>query len=191
MNDETKKRSSVLYDVLKTYQAVEGVHTQVFEASIKLGTLLQANPRAMPEEDMCDVGFMLRECERMLESARLEMKHKKDAVSKLLALRVTKRCIAEGSVDVKVHGELATATPDVRMRPVLPKSGTAEWNELLEELGVSLFVRENRLVTLHWPRVSEWLTRLHAEGKRPPERLAQHTKPDPTVTYVKRRKTKL
>jgi len=125
----------------------------------------------LSESELCDVGFLLRESERWLDDARKEVKAKKELISRILSVKITRRCIEDDSSELRARGELATATPDVKIRPKLPKAGTDEYGQLLTWLGVPAETIGDGLLSVHFKRMSEMLTRMAEEGKQPPPGL--------------------
>ena len=125
----------------------------------------------LSEAELTDIGFLLRECEKFFDDARKEVKAKKEMISRMLALKITKRFTEDPDTELRSRGELAVATPDVAIRPKLPKAGTIEYEQLLTFLGVPKEVLCEGTLNIHFNRMSEMLTSMAAEGKNPPPGL--------------------
>lgn len=154
-------------------QAFERLIGNSHSASVEFCHLLMPHLQSdsLSEAELCDVGFLLRECERWLDDARKEVKAKKETISRMLAVKVTRRCIESDDAELSARGHLATATPDVAIRPKLPKAGTPEYATLLAWLGVPDASIEGGTLSIHFNRMSEMLTRMAEEGKNPPPGL--------------------
>ena len=141
---------------------------QIYEDSVEFCHLLHPHLSEMSEADLTDIGYLLRECERFFDAARKEVKGKKEIISRLLALRVTKRWTEDPDTELRARGALAVATPDVAVRPKLPKVGTEEYEQLLNWLGVPAETINGGSLNIHFNRMSEMLTQMAEEGKNPP-----------------------
>lgn len=157
----------------------------IYEAIVSYCYTLHGVVDQLDEHDLTDVGYLLRECERLLDDARKEAKAKKETISRLLAVKVINRCTEDPTTELRSRGELATATPDVAIRPKLPKAGTPEYVRLLEFLGVPPDAIAGGTLSIHFNRMSEMLTALAAEGKNPPPGLLG-TYTDNTCTFRRR-----
>lgn len=138
------------------------------------------------ESTMVDLGFLHRELENELDSLRKESKKRKEQLGRALGVMITKRAVEDPRKGTKATGELATASADVRVFPVLPKKDTPEYIELLEFFGVKGEWVEKRLFSMHWARLRDYLTELHVEGKPAPHHLVS-TEQDINVIYRGRR----
>lgn len=161
---------------------VEKLYEQTVSYCYSLHQILEQ----LDEQTLTDVGFLMRECERLFDDARKEAKAKKETVSRLLAIKILKRYTEDPDTELRSRGELATATPDVAIRPKLPKAGTPEYSQLLEFLGIPADVISAGTLSIHFNRMTEMLTELAAAGKNPPPGLLG-TYTDNTCTFRKRR----
>ena len=178
------KLKVVLEDAERVYEAVNSI-------SYEVGGLLQTQgPTALSEEEMVDVGFLFKRLEEMLDATRKECGHKKEQLGRLLAAVITRRALADSS-EPTARGELAVATADVKVRAVVPKRGTPEYEELMKHLGVREDVRHAGVLTPHWLHLSDWLTAAASRGERLPPGITT-LRPDATVTYrpIKKKTTK-
>jgi len=156
-------------DIKEFLDNVSSTYENTVEQCYRLLSLLQGD--SLTEEQLCDMGFMLRETEKFLDDARKEVKAKKEMISKMLAVKITKAYMEDPSREMRARGTMATATPDVHIRPKLPKIGTPEYATLLGWLGVPDASIEGGTLSIHFNRMSEMLTRMAEEGKNPPPGL--------------------
>jgi hypothetical protein len=162
MSEPIKDAKLLQADVDNTYDAA---------VSYCYGLLPVLQRDALSDADLTDIGFLLRECEKFFDDARKEVKAKKEMISRMLALKITKRFTEDPNTELRSRGELAIATPDVAIRPKLPKAGTIEYEQLLTFLGVPPEVICEGTLTIHFKRMSEMLTKMAEEGKNPPPGL--------------------
>ena len=156
----------MIIDELKTLFAhIEEVH----EEATALGVHLKNQLDEMTPGELADAGFMLRNCERYFDDARKEVKSRKELISKLLCVQLTRRALEGG--ELIARGKLASASPDTHVRPKIPKYGTPEYIRLLTWLGIPADAIEGGALNIHFNRMSERLTRLASEGKQLPEGL--------------------
>lgn len=166
--------------LLEAQRAHEALH----DAAFQIGSALQRDINAMTEGEMTDAGYLFRECERLLNDARKEAERRKDGLGKVLVALVTKRALSSGC-ELIARGELATATPDIKMRAKIPKKDTPEYFALLEAMGVPEDMRKTGVLTFHWRHMSDWITEAASRGVKLPPGIASVV-PDATVTYRKK-----
>jgi hypothetical protein len=150
---------------LRVHDFVEEVHASVVGYCHVLSGALGNNE--LTEADLADAGYLLRESERWLDEARKEVKAKKETIGRILAVLITRRVMEDPDEEPRARGELCTATPDVAIRPKLPKAGTEEYSDLMRWLGVPVETVEGGVLNVHFNRMSEMLTRMAEEGKTP------------------------
>lgn len=149
----------------------------------------RVNAGQLSEAEATDVGFLHRELEELANEVRKECDARKELIGRVLAVMITRRSLENPGGSLSSQGEFATATPDIRVRPILPKHGTPEYATLMREFGVADEAVENGLVSPHRPRLSEWLTRL-AESGRPAPKGLLGSRPEPQVTFRRRKRDK-
>lgn len=185
MSEPTKADRLILWAESRMREA-----EQMLERTMQLGaevtTALQANARMFDEPQLCDMGFMFREIEQLLDEARKEATRRKDVMGTLLAAIIARRCVNGG--EPKAAGRLATATIDVKTRVNMPKKGTPEWHSLLTHLGVSEEARQREVLQLHWTHVQEWITELESKGIAPPPELSKTLRTEATCTYRRKKR---
>jgi len=125
--------------------------------------------------ELTDVGFLLRELENSFDEMRKEVKMRKEFISRLLAAM----CVASLNEDEetvgKFVGELASAMPDAKVYPKIPKAGTVEYEELLRYFGVPDPVIVAGLLKPSFVQTQEWLQQRAAEGLNPPAQLGTYS----------------
>jgi hypothetical protein len=163
-------------------EEVERAHESVNRASFEVGSLLQEQgPSALTEGEMVDVGYLFKRAGEMLDDARKECNHKKEQLGRVLAAIITRRALQDGT-DAVARGELASATPDVKMRATIPRKGTSEYDALMTHFGVRREFLESGALSLHWSHLSDWLTEAAARGEKVPPGITT-LRPDATVSY--------
>lgn len=155
--------------------------------SLCMRVLAAAERPDFNESEMCDVGYLLRESEKLSDELRKETKAKKDLVGKVLALRVIMQHEHDPTTDLKAEGELATGVPDVKMRPKLPKHGTEQYDALMRFFGVPDEFARTGALSIHFVHMSELLTRLAEEGRQTPPGITD-TFPEHTMTFRKKKR---
>lgn len=135
-------------------------------------------------EDDADMGLLCREMEELFDEMRKEVKARKELCGKIIAMDFAKRSLA-GDVNDKVSGEIATASPDVKQQPKIPKQGTDEFLELMEAVGVSKEVALSGAVKLDWNGMGDYVAKQVALGKKIPPGI---TKLYPVFVATFRRK---
>src|ERR1035437_7828625 len=73
--------------------------------------------------------------------------------------------------DDKVHGQLATGTPDVKMIVKLPKKGTPAYDRICRHFGLVWPGIDAEVFHIHWPAFVEFCSTLLREGKPLPDGL--------------------
>ena len=167
---------SELYD--KTMELYEQVQAEVM-------TLRRVNDRMSPEE-LVDAGYLLREIESLLDDGRKECKARKAYIAKLLGREASTRALA-GRDDLKIKGQLANATVDIKLLPKMPKAGTSEFDELMNFFGVTGEAARTGLLSLHFVKLTEYLTKSAEDGINPPPGLVG-TFPEYSVIYRKKKR---
>ena len=141
-------------------------------------------------EDLTDMGYLCREMEKYFDELRKEVRSRKELIGKLLAFHVARQSLNEAAgIEVTIKGELATGTPDVKLMPKVPESGTDEFRECMEYLGVSSSQLDESgdCLRLSFKGMQALVTKLAEEGKPMPPGVTKSW-PVYTTTF-RRRKT--
>lgn len=125
---------------------------------------------------LADSAFLLREVARMHDDLRKECERLRDTVE-------SKACLIWINVgdDSPIHGEMATASPDMKITPTLPsfKSDPEAYRTLLEFMGVSEEAIDRGTFKVYWPAFCDYVTDLTKQGKPMPPGI------DPKKMFVK------
>lgn len=149
---------------------------EMFEGMMRLLTGLQYETDQARDRDelsvgnLADIGYLEREMERLLDHHRKESKSRQLSIGRHLCKELMLRFNA-GEGDLKVRGELANATAEVKQEPILPKKGDPEYSEIMRSIGVPEHLAREGAIQIHFVRMGEYLTRLANEGQNAPGRL--------------------
>lgn len=122
----------------------------------------------LDEASNIDLGIMWRDLENGFDSARKEAQKRKLKNAELFA-QSRGRKIAKDPTNSEIgRGRLGSATADVKAVPKLPRRGSPEFNSLLRFLGATDFAIEEKLMAVNWSHLSDYLSALVIEGKKPP-----------------------
>lgn len=142
----------------------------------------------MSNEDMCDFGFFCREAENTLDELRKEVKARKELCGQVIALRKTQDSLSDPNIKLKVTGQYATGSPDVKMQAQLPKKFTDDYYKITDFFKVPREVASTGVLRIDWKASGDFLTQLAADGHKPPDGFGKQY---PTyVTTFRRRRMK-
>jgi hypothetical protein len=169
-----KKTKSVLDGAQKLYKDL---------VELNVGINAAAKSHNLTESEGTDIGFLLREVERISDEVRKEAASRKDMLGTLLAAKIVQDYQQNPKREFLSRGTLATGIPDVKPIPYLPATGTSDWEELCRFLGFSEEAITRKFAKLHWPHLQEYAKELAAEGKELPYVT---TKTQAVMTFRKR-----
>lgn len=141
--------------------------------------------KQLSSETLCDFGFLCREMEKLFDELRKECKARKELCGKIIGYRKTQELLSDPSLSMKVTGNLATGSPDVKMQAALPAKFSDDYYKLTDYFKVPRSVAESGILKLDWKAVIEFLTKQRQDGKNIPEGFGKQY-PEYTVTYRKR-----
>lgn len=142
----------------------------------------------MSNETMCDFGFFCREAENTLDELRKEVKARKELCGQVIALRKTQDSLSDPNIKLKVTGQYATGSPDVKMQAQLPKKFTDDYYKITDFFKVPREVASTGVLRIDWKASGDFLTQLAADGHKPPDGFGKQY---PTyVTTFRRRRMK-
>ena len=142
--------------------------------------------RAVPDEQLADVGFLCRELSELIgEDLRKDAKARGELIGAWLCARAARKAAA-GATSVGIRGRLCTATPDVGMRCIPPKRGDPAYDLIMAWMGVGERFVKAGAVGIHYSRMNELLTEMAARGEAAPQGLT--AVPTNKVTYRRLRK---
>jgi len=132
--------------------------------------------------ELTDVGYLHREMEKTLEELLRDVRAQKNFLSRILAIKITKRVLRDPTLKLQSKGQLAKAFPDAKVVPKLPRKDDPKYSVLLKALGVEEDSITRQLVMVYWPKFCEYITELTAEGKPLPEGIIS-SKVEPQVQF--------
>lgn len=140
------------------------------------------------KEDLCDIGFLCREFESLLDDFRKDMKARKEMTGKIIAMQLMKESLSDLDATDSVKGKLARGTATLRMQAALPKQGTDEYTDLLDFFYVPRLAIGDGILKLNWKSVEEMATKLAEEGKPLPPGITK-TYPVYSTIFTKLKKS--
>lgn len=155
---------------------------------LELKTLTGSIPDRMQKEtvpQLVDCGFACRELGAIFQSLKVSFESRQHTISRMLAARVAQKQLM-GETPV-LRGELASASPDVDVKPKLPKSDSEDHKLLMKHLGVSDELIENDTLRPSWTTLQKIVKDKLAAGEPLPPGI-QNTYTDATVVYRRLRK---
>jgi len=161
------------------------LETYTIDLAYTVVNTLRDRPTEFSLGEWTDLGFFFRTSEKSLDTLRKECARIHQEVGRALCLAITKRCMADPSLEINVSGKYATASPDVQKTPTLPPKGTAEYRELLSMLGASEEVTQQDILRPHWKNLQEFVTELARKGDSSLDHLIG-SKLSPKVVYRKK-----
>lgn len=176
--------SDIIKEFLGVKDEVHLLYNLVYGFLSKNNELLKS--RKLSNEELCDFGFFSRELEKLFDELRKEAKARKELCGQIIAYRLTQASLSDPTIKMKVQGEYATGSPDVKMEMGLPKKFTDEYYQLTDHFGVSRKIAESGILRLDWKMCSEFLTKQMNDGKPIPKGFGRQY-PKFTTTYRKRK----
>ena len=173
--------ANTLQPLVRNYEHLKRLYTQTYEEIAQLRDRLPN----LKVEEVADAAMVLKRIADFADDLRKEsirvMQH---------AERLACAVWANNLQTEPIRGEYVTATPDIKYSASLPKQSQdpKAYSELMDFMGVGHELVDTGLLTLHWPKFTEWLSVQIAEGKPLPPGV------DPEKLYpvykLKKRKTK-
>jgi len=87
-------------------------------------------------DDLADIGYFLKQSEKVLEELRKEVSAKLQFTTLRIAHYVAMRSIEDPNAPGNVRGTFCLATPDIKSGIKLPSKGTDDYMKLCDYLGV-------------------------------------------------------
>lgn len=168
---------STLKAALEKYETVRGVFLECFDFVIDVQNTVKSTPLSL--ERMTDLAYVCKESAKLLDDLRKEYTRLGETLEKLTcAIWIRETDIGENT-QPNIKGVLATGTPDMKMAARVPreKDEPEKYHALLKHLGFNDITITNSLASLHWPKLTEYVTALTEEGKPLPPGF------DPTDSY--------
>lgn len=183
--------SDIIKEFLAINEEIASLYNLLYGFMSKNTELIKADRAGsthMSNENMCDFGFFCREAENTLDELRKEVKARKELCGQVIAIRKTQDSMTDPSVKLKVMGQYATGSPDVKMQAQLPKKFTPEYFALTDYFKVPREVAATGVLRLDWKATGEFVTQLANDGHKPPEGFGKQY-PTYVTTFRRRRKT--
>jgi hypothetical protein len=188
--------NGVIAEFLKINEEIASLYSLLYGFMSKNTELIMASRRggstSMSYSDLCDFGFFCREAEQTLDELRKEIKARKEKCGEAIAIRKTQESLTDPNIKLKVTGQYATGSPDVKMQAQLPTFKVGEPNvdyyKLTDYFKVPREVAATGIFRLNWKATGEFVTQLAADGHKPPDGFGKQY---PTyVTTFRRRRMK-
>jgi len=176
--------TDVIKEFVNVREQVQLLYNLVYGFLAKNNELIKS--KQLKNEELCDFGFICRELENILDELRKEVKARKELCGSIIAYRLVQASIQDPSIKMKVQGQFASGTPDVKMQAALPHKFTDEYYQITDYLKVPRDVASSGVLRLDWKQVTEFLTKRMNEGKEIPPGFGKQY-PLYTTTYRKRK----
>ncbi len=190
--------NGVVAEFLQINEEIAGLYTLLYGFMSKNTELIKASnipggtSIGMSYGDLCDFGFFCREAENTLDELRKEVKARKELCGQVIAIRKTQESLTDPDIKLKVTGQYATGSPDVRMQAKQPSFKVGEPNEdyykLTDYFKVPREVAAMGIFRLSWKATGDFITQLANDGHKPPEGFGKQY-PTYVTTFRRRRKT--
>lgn len=179
--------TEIIKEFVGVQEQVHLLYNLVYGFLAKNNELLKS--KKLNNENLCDFGFFCRELEKISDELRKELKARKELCGQIIAYRLVQSSLADPTIKMKVEGQFASGTPDVKMEAALPKKFTDEYYKITDYFNVPRKVAESGILRLDWKQVTEFLTKQMNEGKKIPEGFGKKY-PLYTTTYRKVKRVK-
>ena len=157
----------VVFEFAEKAKEVRRIHKELYSSMTDLISAMKSKPVQLTDEELADIGYLLRNTAKVLNDLRIECNAKKDYIGKYLCAKLVIESVND-SEELKIKGMLASAAAKMDQKPKLPKTGTKEYAIMLKHFGVSDEAIKAGIFNAHYPRVGEYITRLAQNGKNPP-----------------------
>jgi hypothetical protein len=140
----------------------------------------------LDKEQLADVGYLLRQGEKLLDDWRKDCKAAKELAGKIIALQILQSAESlSGEGEDVARGDIAIAIPDLKMEAELPKKGTPEYEAFLGHFGVNAGTAELGILKPDWKAIGKLVTDAAQDGKKFPPGLGKKY-PRYTATFRRR-----
>lgn len=184
----TKKEVAVedesLTTLRKYLEDLQNAHLNLVGICHVIGERIKRNELA--EELLCDVGGTLKSLQDLFDECRKEAKAKSEMAGKVIGVMASMKAVEEPGVDSTVRGQYYTGTPDVKLRPKVPKTGSPEYEEMLRYFSIPEATIKDAMLGVNFSEMTIVLTRLAAAGRPVPPGLGTYKE---YVTTFRKKKT--
>lgn len=166
MTKPANAQSDPIVDTLNTLvRDLEALQMRV----VDLCQGVQVKAKSLSPPDAADAGYLLKHSAATLDETRKELSAKVQLIGTILALRASELAINNPGQDLTVRGKYASATPDIKQRPKLPKRGSDAYKRLLQFCGVTNpLVLEHAIIEFGFNETSNMLVAMAERGLNPP-----------------------
>ena len=113
---------------------------------------------ALPPEELTDIGYLLREIATFFDNARKDCNSVRELIELNLCKAMVENTLRDSETEQIFRGVLASASPQVRQQPQLPKRGSEDYRKLCEWAGVPSDEIEKGYISFHFPTLTKVLT---------------------------------
>lgn len=155
---------------------VQRMHRVLYAHFGKIETVAKSSD--LSQGDRADLAYLMREIAALCDDCRKEAKTKRELLDRIICLVWTKQCEDDpDETSRSIKGEIATATPRIRLSFKPPHPRDPEYVTLLSYFGIDDHVIADGALRPHWPSMTAYLSKLMEEGKPLPPGI------DPSDTY--------
>ena len=171
------------------HEEVTALHMQM--AALNADLVQELNKGGPPSSgpDLADIGYLLRECGKVLKEMRIDCDAKAHFTGQILFVSLAQAHLSGKSGELVYRGRYGNAYPRAGKRPITPRRGTEAYRRLLQWLGVPDAITETGVLEPHYVRLTELLNSELSKGNEPPKDLGIEMAPYDTCTYRKKRKS--
>lgn len=163
------------------------LHSRLQKLQMDIHQELAAIAQSIPSEtvpDLVDAGYLCRELSSMCDDLRKGLTNRQVVIARYLAARAAVDGM-QGS-ETSLKGELATATPDIKVMPKIPENGSTDYIELMRWIGVPDELISRDMLRPSFSTIQRVLTQMAVDGKKPPPGISM-TYTDAQVVFRKRK----
>lgn len=178
------KKLSIVEKMQAQLVKVKGFHDNLYEDLVSLSAMIKSG--TLTREEFVDLGFLCRECSKLLDESRKDCNARQEYLGKLIAMQVTQESLTNPNMDTTVRGTLARGTTDVKTKAKLPTKGTPEYQALLDHFYVPRQIIESEVLKPDWTTIGNMVTQCMEDGKSlPPGVTDTYTVFTTTFTKIK------
>lgn len=145
---------------------VQTIHERGIALYGRVMPIMQSSPT---EKDAADIGYLSNELEKLTDESHKNANALNEIMAKVIGLMVVRRTTQDPTLKPKLQGELATATPDSKIIPLLPSTHSDEYRDICSALGITGVAVKEGIASLHFRKLADYLSELTAQGKPTPK----------------------
>ena len=153
--------NSDLQHLIELHEEMTVLHAKVLTHLLEVTENMKTRTHYSLQE-ACDIGFLMREMETLLDDWRKDCKVRKELSGRLIAFEV----LSDDRMGDTVRGSLARGKIFMKKMLKPPKKGTVEYDQAMAHFGVPTSVTVEGIVKLDWEKTSEYLTRMMEDGEK-------------------------